>query len=280
MILPAVDRAFEWRTVPGGPALASPLLERHAAHFFTTRVWTLGFGSNQLDDDQAWHQVAASAGVAEDRLIRLRQVHGAEVVEARPGAPMPTGDIVIADDPTLAIAVQTADCVPLLIADTRSGAVCAAHAGWRGMAARVPQVAVAALVGRCGSRFRDLVAAIGPSIGACCYEVGDDVRTSLQTLASDVIDPSTWFHARPAVDPDNPSLDGVPKEGRADRWYFDGWACGVAQLLDAGLIAERIVVARSCTASHPSAFCSYRRDGAPAGRLAAVIRPGAHRQSR
>lgn len=264
----------------GGPALASPLLERHAAHFFTTRAWTLGRGVNQLNDDQAWFQVAASAGVAEDRLIRLRQVHGAEVVEARPGAPMPLGDIVITDDPTLAIAVQTADCVPLLLADMRTGVVCAAHAGWRGMAARVPQVAVAALVGRYGSRFRDLVAAIGPSIGACCYEVGDDVRTSLQTLASGVIDPSTWFHARPTVDPDNPSLDSVPKEGRTDRWYFDGWACGAAQLLEAGLVAERIAVARSCTASHPSAFCSYRRDGAPAGRLAAVIRPGTHRQSR
>src|SRR4029078_13150461 len=79
------------------------------------------------------------------------------------------------NDPLVAIAIQTADCVPLLLADSRSGAVAAAHAGWRGLAAGVPAAAVSALARAFDARPADLVAAVGPSIAAPSYAVGPDV---------------------------------------------------------------------------------------------------------
>ena len=112
-------------------------------------------------------------------LARVRQIHGARAVVAQPGA-RPDADIVVSRDAGLALAIQSADCVPLLIADARTGAVAAAHAGWRGLAARVPAIAVQTLASEFGSRPADLVAAAGPSIGACCYEVGGDVRARFE----------------------------------------------------------------------------------------------------
>jgi YfiH family protein len=272
MILPSIEGPFEWRTAVGGPVLICTALEPYAAHFFTTRAWALGDPVSLWRDGTAWSSVAAAAGLPEERLIRAQQVHGADVVIARAGAALATGDIIISNDAELAIAVQTADCVPLLIADTRTGAVCAAHAGWRGIAARVPQLAARSLAAQSGSPPHDFVAALGPSIGACCYEVGADVREAMLRLHGDGLDPSTWFHSRPVVDPDNPPLSDLSSEGRHGRWYFDGWAAVVAQLVHVGMEPEKIAVARVCTASHPSACCSYRRDGAASGRLAAVLR--------
>ena len=83
---------------------------------------------------------------------------------------------MISDSPDIAIAVRAADCVPLLMADRARGVVAAVHAGWRGTAARVAVAAVEALGREFGTRPADLVAAIGPSIGACCYEVGQRSR--------------------------------------------------------------------------------------------------------
>src|SRR5205823_11724397 len=112
-------------------------------------------------------------------LLRAHQVHGTNVAAHRPGhpvAPPADADIIITDDPAAAAAVQTADCVPALLVDTRTGAVAAVHAGWRGLAQRAPQRAVEAMVDAFGTRESKLVAAIGPAIGPCCYEVGGEVR--------------------------------------------------------------------------------------------------------
>jgi hypothetical protein len=134
-----------------------------ADHLFTTREWALGSGAGSDDE---WAPVAASLGVDLDHLVRLRQVHGAAVVVRRagdrlPSGPRPEADIVVSNDPLVAIAIQTADCVPLLLADSRSGAVAAAHAGWRGLAASVPAAAVSALAHAFDARPKDLVAAVG-----------------------------------------------------------------------------------------------------------------------
>lgn len=269
MILPSPDPAFEWRHTDAGPALVCVPFERQAMHLFTTRHWDLG-APNREAGDAPWRQVAAEMDVAPADLVRLRQVHGCTVVEARPGQPA-TADIVIGADPALAMAVQTADCVPLLFVDTRSGAVGAAHAGWRGLSVGVPGAAVAAMTSALGARPEDLVAAAGPSIGACCYEVGPEVRAAFADAGSSEDELQAWFRRGPAPTPANPSMPGLTSTGD-DRWFFDGWAAVVSQLERAGLRSDRIFAARTCTASHP-AFCSYRRDGAPAGRLAGVVRP-------
>src|SRR4051812_10239204 len=199
-LLPHADAAFRWITARPGAALAAAPLEPFAHHLVTTREWGLG----RRDDPDAatgWDEVAEAIEVSTDRLVRARQVHGTAVIVCRPGAARLPGladaDIIINNDPDVAIAVQTADCVPLLIADSRTGAVAAVHAGWRGLAVRVPAMAVAALRREFGSRPADLIAAAGPSIGACCYEVGEDVlqRFLRAGATSDAMD--RWFHERP-----------------------------------------------------------------------------------
>jgi YfiH family protein len=214
-------------------------------------------------------------GIATTDLLRVRQVHGAVcVVGTRGTSPRTEADIIIANDPAVALAVQTADCIPLLIADPRTGAVAAAHAGWRGLAARVPEATVTALGRGYGSQPSDLIAAIGPSIGACCYEVGRDVRDQYVNAAFSASALGRWFRETPARLPANPSLPHLARNGRPGHWFFDGWTAAREQLEAAGVRPDRIFLSTLCTASHDAAFCSFRRDGHAAGRMVAVIRPG------
>ena len=258
--LPQPTGRFRWVQAAGGrllpaPALVCEPLLPYAEHLFTTRGWTLG-RSTSPSSHGGWDQVADAMGVPADRLRRLRQVHGRSVVVAgQETGSLPDADIVISNRTDLALVVQAADCVPLLIADTRTGAVAAAHSGWRGLAVGVPGETVDALHREFGSRPGDLLAAIGPAIGQCCYEVGGDVREAM-VRAFGELEASGWFTA-----------------GRASgKWMFDTWASARAQLERAGVPAGQIFGAGLCTASHPDAFCSYRRDGPPAGRIVAAIR--------
>ena len=201
-------------------------------------------------------------GVDRDHLVRVRQVHGAGLLVARAGArpasagPLADADIIVSNDPSLALAIQTADCVPLLLADPVTGAVAAAHAGWRGLASRVPRVAVEALAREFGAAPANLVAAIGPSISAARYEVDVDVRRRFEAGGFPAEQLARWFLTA----------------SRPDHWLFDGWQAARDQLLDAGVAADRVHVAALCTASHPELLCSYRRDRTAAGRIAGVIR--------
>ncbi len=273
MILPSPTTSFEWVGIDGVPGLVCRPLEPFAPHLFTTRHWRLGSRTLESDDTERWNEVAAALEVDERRLVRVRQVHGAEMAIARGGVAIrQDADIIVSDDPAFALAIRVADCVPLLIADRRTGAVAAAHAGWRGLAGRVPAAAVDALARECGSRVEDLVAAAGPSIGACCYEVGPDVREGFTLAGFSRKELDEWFVNAPVPTSRNPSMPGLEAKGRPGRWFFDGWACTRGQLIAAGVRSAQIFLAEICTASHPGALCSYRRDGAPAGRLAGAIK--------
>jgi polyphenol oxidase len=273
-MLPQLDECFAWVRAGGAHALVCRALEPYAPHFFTTRAWRLGSPTgNQADD--GWAEVAEASGVRPNELLRLHQVHGATVVVApadRSAAQLPDADIIVANDPAVALAIQTADCVPLLIADPRSGAVAAAHAGWRGIAARAPQAAGAALQREFDSAPADLIAAIGPSVGACCYEVGRDVRDAFAAASFGADRLSRWFVDAPRPTVRNPSMRGLPAVRRPDHWFFDGAAAVRDQLESCGLRPDRVHASDVCTASHVE-LCSYRRDGTGAGRIAAVIRP-------
>jgi purine-nucleoside/S-methyl-5'-thioadenosine phosphorylase / adenosine deaminase len=256
---PQPSGGFEWVQAMGGPALVCVALRPFANHLFTTRGWALGCHAVSADED--WQPVAASLGVDAAHLVRLHQVHGAavEVRRARdrqPPSPRPDADIVVCDDPSIALAIQTADCVPILIADRLTGAVAAAHAGWRGLAAGVPGAAVGALTREFGGAPADLIAAVGPSISAERYEVGEDVHARFLAAGFPVQQIARWF--RPAE--------------RPDHWFFDGWQSVHDQLEAAGLAPTDIHAAGLCTATYPDLFCSYRRDGKGAGRIAAAIR--------
>jgi polyphenol oxidase len=177
------------------------------------------------------------------------------VHEAGPaGCDTPQADIAVSADADRVVVVQVADCVPLLMADAAGRAVAASHAGWRGTAAGVAAVTAQHLTSRFGIEAGSLRAGIGPSIGPCCYQVGDELPGAFLDAGWSRSDTGRWFSAR----------DG--------RLYLDLWRANADQLEQAGVPAAQVSVSRLCTACHADWFCSYRREGAGTGRLAGYIR--------
>jgi len=259
---PTAGDDFHWRATSAGLTLVCRPLERLARHFFTTREWRLGTAGPD-DRDAGWRDVADAMQVDPSRLARAHQVHGRAVVLRRRGGEdggwpsLPDADILISNDLSASLAIQTADCVPLLLADGRTGAVGAAHAGWRGLAAGVPGVAVRAMHDAFGTSPSDIVAAIGPSISAEHYEVDAAVRSAFEAAGATGPQVASWFLAG----------------GRPGHWQFDGWRSAVELLEEEGVPRASIHVAGLCTFAHRQ-LCSYRRDGTGAGRIAAAIRAG------
>jgi YfiH family protein len=170
----------------------------------------------------------------------LRQVHSARVLPAAPGE-CGEGDALVTRRPGLALAVATADCVPVLLAAPDAAA--AVHAGWRGVAAGVVPAAVADL----GGDPRRLTAWIGPAIGACCYEVGYEVVASV-AARSDA---------------------AVATPGPGGRPHLDLVAAARTQLHAAGVGAVHVVL--RCTRCDPERLWSYRREGPGVGRNWAFV---------
>jgi YfiH family protein len=196
------------------------------------------------------HGFGVRGAAAPPGLLRPRQVHGSRVVtadECREDPP-PEADAVISFAARVPVGVVTADCVPLLIASQRGDAVAAVHAGWRGLAAGVvPQSVDALRRAGCGGR---LVAAIGPHIGPCCYEVDGPVIDAL----------GASFGAA--------ALDGAVRPARAGHALLDLGRLTAAALHEAGLRPEDVgTLPGCCTRCDPARFHSYRRDGVRAGRL-------------
>lgn len=253
MVDPKPSGGFEWTQAPWGSVLqCRPLLDV-APHLFTT-------GNLQLkDDEREWTAVADQMGVPRERMLLVRQVHRADVAIARRDRTgewiRPEADIVISDDPSVAIGVRVADCTPILIADRRQKAVAAAHAGWRGTVQRVAIAAVRALAMELGSDVRDLVAAVGPCLGPCCGEVGPEVVDAFRDAGHGPADIEAWFST-----------------GASGRPYLDLWSANRDQLAAAGVLPGNIHVARLCTRTHAGLLHSYRAEGTRAGRMLAVIR--------
>jgi YfiH family protein len=255
MTLPQPSGGFEWTQASWGEALTCRPLAAVADHLFTV-------GNLQLRDDPTeWAAVAASIGVDLDRLLLIRQVHGAQVAIARRGRidpwERPEGDVIVSDDPASAIGIRIADCAPILLADARLQVVAAAHAGWRGTAQEAAGTAVRAMGAEFGSHPRDVVAAIGPCLGPCCGEVGEEVVTAFRDAGHGERSLGRWFAPGPS--------------GRA---FLDLWSANRDQLEAAGVPAVNIHVARLCTRTHATVLHSYRMAREKAGRMAAVIRAG------
>ncbi|HOQ61137.1 MAG TPA: polyphenol oxidase family protein [Vicinamibacterales bacterium] len=269
---------FEWALHPFGPALRCGPLHGLARHCFTTRAPALGRGPS--DVSAGWLAVAGAMGLAPDRLFRLRQVHGTAVVALHrvDGAPpadldWSTGDILMSDRDDVALCVRVADCVPILLADRASGVVAAVHAGWRGTAAGAAAAAVESLASAYGVRPRNLVAAIGPSIGPCCYRVGAEVRDEFEAAGRWHGELDRWFSAEPS----SPARCGIPGRDPADSGlraplFLDTWAANADQLRLAGVPPAQVHALRLCTSCYREVFHSHRVDGDRAGRMAGVIR--------
>jgi len=209
-----------------------------------------GFGRRAPGPSPETREATAGRVAAEldgsGRLLLLRQVHGAVVAPA-PWSGTPEADAAVAAQPALVLGIQTADCLPVLLVDPQRRLVAAAHAGWRGTAAGVTRQIVRELVAR-GSRPGDIVAALGPGIGPCCYEVGEELR--------EAFGPAGAVFFRP----------GSPGKPRLDLR-----AANVHQLLEAGLAAEAIHHLADCTHCHPDLYHSYRREGLGSGRMISFV---------
>lgn len=206
-----------------------------------------GYVSTLLEQTSAVeHLFGTAASHPEGPLLRLKQVHSARIVDASEWRENLEADALATNRPGLRLSVRTADCVPLLLCDPAAGAVAAVHAGWRGAAAGIAREAVGFLRARYGADPRRMIAALGPAIGGCCYEVGPEVAHQFRTLF-----------------PERDDLGG--------RTRIDLREALRRQLLAAGLDPARIDVSTACTRCGGPQFHSYRRDGARSGRMTSFI---------
>lgn len=182
------------------------------------------------------------------RLARAQQIHGVRVLEVQAEGERDEADAVFSTAPGLAVGVITADCVPVLLAARRPRPIVAAvHAGWRGSALEISKTVVEHLQEAEGVRPGDWVAAIGPHIGPCCYEVDEPVRRAIR-------DDSVFAGAE-----------------RRDHWMLDLGALNQAQLVRSGVLQQEIARVGGCTFCQPESFESYRRDRG-SGRLLHYLR--------
>jgi YfiH family protein len=219
----------------------------------------------------------AALDASEMPLVTLRQFHSDVIhVAAAPTTDAPKADALITNVPGLLLGVQTADCVPILLADMRHRVVAAIHAGWRGTLARIAVKTLGRMHMEFGTRPRDVVAALGPAIGRCSYEVGPEVA---QAFAAQFSSAADWFdgpfeqlaHGEeplwlPWLTMMPPGHVPPPPRVQLDLRASNRW-----QLIDAGVPEKRIAASDLCTACRTDLLFSYRREGAITGRLMAVI---------
>ena len=256
MSLPVVPDSFRWTRESWGAALRCVPMEAVAPHLFSTRQLAL---TGPADSPEL------SAAADADRIAMVSQVHGRRVVAIRDAASMPLlateADALISVAPRIAVAVRAADCVPLLMADPITGAVAAVHAGWRGTAAGIAGEAVEAMQREFGVKPGNLIAAIGPSIAPCCYEVGSDLVDAFAAAGHERHLIARWFATPP------------PPRGSRERppLRLDVAGANRDQLVLAGVPEERIFLSGLCTAMHLDVLTSYRAEKERAGRIAGVI---------
>jgi purine-nucleoside/S-methyl-5'-thioadenosine phosphorylase / adenosine deaminase len=222
---------------------------------------------------------AAALGATDWPLAAVRQFHSDVIhVFAEPRIPseLPRADALVTQAPGLLLAVQTADCVPILLVDARRRVVAAIHAGWRGTLARVAQKALGKMRMTFGTRPADVIAALGPAIGPCCYEVGPEV---VQAFAGQFDAAKQWFDGPfgrlSTGEEPNPLewLNMMPPghQPPPPRVQLDLRAANRWQLRDAGVRSARIVVSPLCTTCHADLLFSYRREGPATGRQMSAI---------
>jgi len=244
-------------TQSGRLAVCSALEDAGAPHAVTTQdqgslAWD--GGPSVVAQRKA---VCRALGMPLEALTQGRQVHGAGVATvgsaergrggARPDDALPDTDALVTAEPGILLCVTAADCLPVFLVDTASGVAALMHAGWRGIAAEVVPRAMQQFRASGGSPMR-AVAAIGPGICPRCFEVGPDVCQAFSQLGLD-----------------------AALEASGGRWRADLRRAVLAQLEWCGIPGRAVSVAPWCTACHATLFFSHRREGAAAGRQAAVL---------
>jgi polyphenol oxidase len=239
------------------------------------KVLNLGFAEwdrreNVQENRRRFQSALGADGLT---LVTLRQIHSdvVQLFEAPPAEPC-RGDASTTNRAGLLLAVQTADCVPILLVDPKKRAVAVVHAGWRGTLQRIVTKTVGTMHMQFGTKPADLLAAIGPSIGGCCYEVGTEVVVEFKSQFPNASD---WFDELRTGDEPNPLqwLNMLPPghQPPPKSVLLDLRRANRSQLLGAGLRSQNILVSDLCTACRRDLLFSYRKEGAMTGRLLSVI---------
>lgn len=239
------------------------------------RVLNLGFtewdARDKVLDNRRRLQTAI--GAHKLALVSLLQFHSDSILffDEAPVEPS-RADASLANRPGLLLAVQTADCVPILLVDPKNHAVAAVHAGWRGTLQRIVSKAIGRMQMQFKTEAADLFAAMGPAIGGCCYEVGTEVASAFaaqfpnaaeffdELRTGDEPNPLQWMNRMP------PGHQPPPK-----KVLLDLRKANRSQLLEAGVAAKNIFASELCTGCRTDLFFSYRKEGSQTGRMMSVI---------
>ena len=220
-------------------------------------------------------ELGAANGPRSWPLVSLRQIHSDLIhhVDRMPAQPL-VGDGLVTDIPGLLVAVQTADCLSIILADPKRRAIGVFHAGWRGTVKRIVEKGVGEMRKYFGSDPRTLVAAIGPGVRGCCYEVGEEVRTRFEAQFSYA---STLFREVKESDPVREKYPLLFLTARAPehselpvKLFLDLVEANRRQLRDAGVLAKNIDAAAPCTACHAELLFSFRAEKGVTGRMMAA----------
>ncbi len=207
-------------------------------------------------------------------LITLRQIHSDLIhcVDASPTEPL-VGDGLITATPGLLLAIQTADCLPVILVDTKRRAVGVFHAGWRGTVKRIVEKGVGEMFRHFGTQARDIKAVIGPGIQGCCYEVGEEVRTKFE---SQFAYGPNLFRVVKDSDPVREKYPLLFLTARApghsegllpNKIFLDLVEANRQQLIAAGVPKKNIETSPFCTNCHPELLFSYRAERGKTGRM-------------
>ncbi len=237
------------------PELIHAVTTRHGG--VSTGQWaslnlTKGTGDDPAAVEENLRRTSAALGLRREDFVSPNQRHTANVRKvghADCGKIITGYDILVTDEPGVPLLLRYADCTPILIYDPVHRACALVHSGWRGTVQGAARAAVAALSTEFGSRPADMIAAIGPAIGPCCYEVGQDVIDAVQAVFE-----------QPAT------LLPIQANG---RHHFDLWAANWRLLSDAGV--GHIHMAETCTACRTDEFYSYRREKGKTGHFGALM---------
>lgn len=243
----------------------------HLVHFVTTRAGgvslapydslNLGLHTADVTNHVVTNRalLAQHTGISEDKFLYASQVHSGDVKvidseSVRNGilTSAPQTDATITDIPGICLMVMVADCVPLILFDPKKNVSAVIHAGLRGTVKHITANTIAVMINRFGCNPSDILAGIGPSIGPCCYEVGEEVKTVVEQSFGTT--KGYLVYKTPESKP-----------------YFDLWYANHKQLTDKGVIPEHIETSELCTRCHADMFFSSRASKGITGRFAAGI---------
>lgn len=237
--------------------LTIPALDKGAGilHAFTTRQDGLGGRKNSARHPDDWNAVADAFGIYADRVVTVNQVHGENIVTVDDlnfrDVRTANADALITSAPGIAVGVETADCVPILLFDPAKPAVSAVHAGWRSTVKKIVQKTVHRMHEAFGSDPQRLIAAIGPAIGPECYEVDEPVMGPVQEAFS------FWTE--------------VSAPRTQDTWSLDLVKANRLELMQIGLREKNIHSLGMCTSCRKDLFYSYRAEGRTGRMLSAIM---------